>query len=73
MVDAAGLAYFEEGAGMDRTEQATIELNDAPVGTAAAVPVSLWQANLVALRVELFTNWAAVKSGSVSYVAGVTY
>jgi hypothetical protein len=73
LVDAAGLAYFEEGAGMDRSEHSTIELDSAPVGTAAAVPVSLWQANLVALRVELFTNWARIRTGCVSYVSGITW
>jgi hypothetical protein len=30
MLDAAGIAYFEEGAGMDKTESAAIEMSDAP-------------------------------------------
>jgi hypothetical protein len=73
MADAAGLAYLEAGAGLDKSEHSTIELDSAPVGTAAGVPVSLWQANLVALRVELFTNWARIRTGCVSYVNAITW
>ena len=73
MVDASGIAYFEEGAGMDRTENALLEMSDAPAGGAGAVLTSAWQANLVVLRVELFTNWARARSGSVAYVSGISY
>jgi hypothetical protein len=74
LVDAAGLVYFEEGAGMDKSEHATLELADNPTTpTETTVVTSLWQNNLVALRVELFTNWARARAGCVSYVSGITW
>ena len=73
LADPTGLIYFEEGAGMDRTEHATIEMDDAPVGGAGAAPVSLWQYNLVAMRGEIFTNWAVARPGGVAYVSEITW
>ena len=35
-----------------------MELADSPVLTAAAVPTSLWQVNMVGIKVERFVNWA---------------
>jgi hypothetical protein len=39
-----------------RSEQANIEMSDAPESDTADV-VNLWQKNLVALKVEMFANW----------------
>jgi hypothetical protein len=46
-------------------------MDDAPVGTAAAVIVSLWQTNQTGFKVERFLNYQAV-TGAVAYVANVT-
>jgi hypothetical protein len=69
-VDPSGVAVADNGVVVDPSDQATVEMNDAPVGTAAAVITSLWQTNLTGFRVERFVNWQAVP-GAVQYVAAV--
>jgi hypothetical protein len=61
-----------------RTEQATVELSDAPEDEVGDV-VSLFQANLVALRAELSANWAVFGpssssgNGAVALLTGATW
>jgi len=68
-LDGAGILVADDGLRIATSTEAAVESDDAPVGAAASVIVSLWQANAIGFLVERFVNWLAVP-GSVSYVAG---
>lgn len=65
-IDPSGVLIADGGVGVDVSEQADVELNDAPVGTAASVVTPLWQTNQVAFKVERMINYQAV-AGAVQY------
>lgn len=58
-LDAAALLYSDGGLLLDVSREAEIELDDAPVGTAAGVLTSLWQGDLVGYRAERMLWWLA--------------
>lgn len=64
-LDATGIVYSDGGGEIDRSEQAAIESNDAPIGGALAVITSLWQTNLVGYRVERMLWWQKVDANVV--------
>ena len=66
-VDPAGVVVADAGVMVDVSKDAAVQLDDAPVGTAAAVVTSFFQTNLIGFRVERFVNWQAV-AGAVAYV-----
>jgi hypothetical protein len=70
-LDGAGIFVADNGAEIDQSDQASLQMNDAPdsPATASTVQISLWQMNLRGLRVERFVNWQAV-TGAVKYLAG---
>jgi HK97 family phage major capsid protein len=64
------------GVTLDASEQATIEMTDAPTG-AAGVPtaaatnlVNMWQSNSIALRAERFIWWGKRRTGAVQWIDG---
>jgi hypothetical protein len=59
----------DAGVAVDISREAAMQMDDAPVGTAAAAVTSLWQSNLAGFRVERAVGWAAV-SGAVAWVQG---
>jgi HK97 family phage major capsid protein len=75
LLDASAVGVGVEGARVARSEQATLQMNDAPDDppTATSVQVSLWQSGLVAFLVELFANWKLARSGAVALVTGANY
>jgi HK97 family phage major capsid protein len=71
-IDPAAILVADAGVRLDISNEADVEMDDAPVGTvAAAVITSLWQTNQTGFRVERFLNYQAV-AGAVQYVANVT-
>jgi hypothetical protein len=70
-IDPAAICVADAGVRLDVSDRADVQLNDAPIGTAAAVVTSLWQTNQRGFRVERFLNYQAV-TGAVAYVANVT-
>jgi hypothetical protein len=70
VIDGSGIFLADNGAEIDQSEHASLEMNDAPTSpaTASTVVVSLWQLNLRGLRVERFVNWQAV-TGAVKYLS----
>jgi hypothetical protein len=70
MLDPAGVFYADGGLEIDYSTHAALEMDSAPVGTAAAVVSSLWQLNLVGWRVERFINYAAAPT-AVKYLTTV--
>lgn len=77
LVDEAEVYLADDGGvTLDASEQATIEMSDAPTG-AAGVPtaasvnmVNMWQANAVALRAERFIWWGLRRSGAIQWIDG---
>lgn len=65
--DPSGIVTADGGVQIDIDRHGLVQLDDAPVGTAAAAPTSLWQANLVGFRCERFVNWGVV-GGAAQYV-----
>ena len=64
LLDPSGVAVADGGITLDVSNQAALELVDAPTNppVAATVVQSLWQMNLSAIRCERFLNW--VKDGA---------
>ncbi|HMJ81940.1 MAG TPA: HK97 family phage prohead protease [Vicinamibacterales bacterium] len=61
MIDPDRVFYGDDGIEVQHSEQAMLEMNDAPTTppTAATVLVSLWQQNLAGFRVTRFVSWGA--------------
>jgi hypothetical protein len=69
-VDGDGIVFADDGAEIDISNQAAIEMADPATSppTAATIITSLWEMNLVGYRVERFVNWFASPT-SVAYLA----
>ena len=65
------LAAGGDNAIFDVSENAALEMDDAPSGGAQSL-VSLFQANAVGIRAEIFINWTAL-DGAVAYISGAAY
>lgn len=65
----------EGGIEIDVSREASLSLDSAPTDPpdATAVYTSLWQANLVGLRVERFISWGKVRSTAVDRIHTVAY
>ncbi len=79
LVNADDILVADDGAiNIDVSEQATVEMSSTPL-TGEESPVdstimrSLWQSNLVGLRVETFMTWKRARSSSVAWIDGVAY
>ena len=58
-----------------RTEQATLEMETAPdfPPSASTVPLSLWQSDLLALRMERFFDFTVMRASGIASLSGVNY
>jgi HK97 family phage major capsid protein len=65
----------ENGLEIDISREASVYLDSAPTDPpdATAVLTSLWQANLVGLRVERYITWGKARSTAVDRITGVAY
>jgi HK97 family phage major capsid protein len=75
LVDEAEIYLADDGSvTVDASEQASIEMNDAPTSNAgtptAASVVSMWQTNSIALRAERFIWWGPRRSGAIQWIDG---
>lgn len=57
----------EGGMEMDASQEASIEMDSAPSGGAASLH-SLWQNNLIGIRLERVINWQRRRTAAVTYV-----
>lgn len=57
----------EGGLEVDASDQASIEMNDAPSGGATSL-TSLWQNNLIGIRCERVINWQRRRTAAVTYI-----
>lgn len=75
LVDESEIYLADDGAvTLDASEQASIEMNDAPTQVAgtptAASLVSMWQTNSIAFRAERYIWWGARRSGACQWFDG---
>lgn len=65
----------ENGVEIDISREASLNLDSAPTdpADATAVVTSLWQANLVALRVERWITWGKARTTAVDRITGTAY
>jgi HK97 family phage major capsid protein len=63
------------GVTIDASEQASLQMDSAPMSPADAttVLVSLWQNNCVGLRAERFINWAKANPNAVKYLTAAAW
>ncbi len=79
LVNADDILVADDGAiNIDISEQASVEMSTTPL-TGEESPVdstvfkSLWQNNLVGLRVETFMTWKRARQSSAAWIDGVAY
>ena len=70
LVDASEILYSDGGIGIDRSEQAALQMDTLPTDppTAATVYTSLWQRGLVGIRVVRWLAYQRTQTGAVSYM-----
>lgn len=79
LINANDILVADDGAiNIDVSEQASIEMSTTPLSGEespidATVFKSLWQNNLVGLRVETFMTWKRARTSSVVWLDGVAY
>jgi hypothetical protein len=68
VLDADAVLLADDGrTELDLSRHASLEMDDAPAGGASMVPLSLWQQNLVAVRVERFIHWLRIEDSAVQH------
>lgn len=73
LVDPNGICYGDDGAAsVSVARHASVQLSDTPSSTAAQ-EVSLWQANMIALRGERWCGWSRTSDTSVVVVDNVNF
>jgi HK97 family phage major capsid protein len=72
-IDASEILIADAGVELDVSENAILQMDSSPTHpiVAGTSVVSLWQHNLIAVRVLRFINWARRRSGAVAYISGV--
>jgi HK97 family phage major capsid protein len=75
LVDASAVSIALESMTMLRSQSAAIEMESGPTDppTASTVLISLFQSDLIALKVEVLANWSLQRDGAAAYVQGVNY
>jgi HK97 family phage major capsid protein len=76
LLDQRGVLYADEGGTtIDVSKEASLQMDSAPTSPADAttVLVSMFQHNMIALRVERMCTWVRARATSVGYVSGAAY
>ena len=75
LFDATAIVGNSEGIIPGRSEQGTIQMESAPDSppTGATTVISLWQNDLVALRMERFFGFTIMRTSGVASLSGVNY
>jgi len=60
------------GVSVDISTEASLQMDDNPTDDATSL-VSLWQSNMIGLRVERFINWVKRRQEAVVYITGADY
>jgi len=73
LLDASEILYADSGAAdIEVARHAAVEMSDTPTGGAQNLR-SLWQNNMVALRIQRWLAWRVMRSGAVVVLDGITY
>jgi hypothetical protein len=75
MLDPSGILVALDDIEIDASKHTSIEM-EVPVtdpSTSTTVMRSLWQMNLVALKVTAYANWKLARASAVQYVSGAAY
>jgi hypothetical protein len=74
-VNAPNVYLAEEGLTVDMSREASLQMDTAPDSpeTASTVMVSLWQRNMIALKVERYMTWLKKHSTSVQFISSAKY
>jgi HK97 family phage major capsid protein len=77
LINASDIYLAEEGLMVDSSGEASIQMDDTPTqdglaGTGASL-VSLWQNNLLGIKVERFITWKKRRSTAAQYLSPVAY
>lgn len=73
LVDQSEVLLADDGGiSIDMSQEASVEMNDAPTGGATSL-VSLWQNNLLGLRAERYINWARRRATAVGWINDTNY
>jgi Phage capsid family len=84
LVDTSGIGGASDGVDIMASEHGTVEMEDAPASTAGAgspeapVPptgpiVSLWQENMIGVRVLAYWGAAKLRRGGVATITGISW
>jgi hypothetical protein len=76
LIDPTAIVYADDGDNrIDRSTVAALQMDSAPTNPAdaTAVLVSLWQHNLIGLKVEQTINWQRGRDEAVAYVEDADY
>jgi HK97 family phage major capsid protein len=77
LINASDIYLAEEGLMVDSSGEASIQMDDSPTqdglaGTGASL-VSLWQNNLLGIKVERFITWKKRRTTAAAYLSNVAY
>jgi HK97 family phage major capsid protein/HK97 family phage prohead protease len=73
LIDQSEVLLADDGdISIDMSQEASVEMNDAPSGGATSL-VSLWQNNLLGLRAERYINWSRRRSTAVAWINDTNY
>jgi hypothetical protein len=75
LLDLARIVVAAGDVIVDATSQAAMQFDDAPTSpaTGSTVLISLWQHNMIGLKVERHLNWQRADDTAVSLVTGASY
>ncbi len=79
LVNASDILFADDGGiSIDVSEQASVEMSTTPIAGESspvdgAVLKSLWQNNLIGLRVERFITWKVARASAVAWTDNVAY
>ena len=76
LVDQRGILLADEGqTTIDVSREASLQMDSAPMypTDATTVTVSLWQQNLIGLRVERHVTWQRARTAAVAWIDGAAY
>lgn len=75
LVDASEVMLADGGLEVGISNHATVQLDDAPDSppTASTTQISLWQNNLVGLKVQRYIRWEKRHGCAAGYITGAAY
>jgi hypothetical protein len=75
LIDAAEILLADDGKELEVSEETSVQMDSSPDDptTAATVMVSLWQHNLVGIRVNRYIRWERRTPGAAGFISRASY